>query len=158
MCCKAISFINCSWSHSRLHNLSTNIIWIWNNVPSNFLIHPWNPSRPDNNVSLQVSPFSNISRHWCLQYLHLSHDLFHFYHWFQGEVLIALLVHLAVHPNHGIVRLFVHPSHLQLIEVIVLLILMGEAQVHNDIYLQITLDVPMNTAALLTKLSLDQFK
>lgn len=59
-------------------------------------------------------------------YLCLGLDLSHADHWFQREVLIVLLVHLAVHPHHDVVELLVYLGHLQLIQVVVLLILQGE--------------------------------
>lgn len=62
----------------------------------------------------------------CLRYLCLCLDLGHSDHGFQSEVLAVLLVHLAVHPHHGVVQLLVDPGHLQLIQVVVLLILPGE--------------------------------
>lgn len=61
------------------------------------------------------------------QYLSFGLNLCNFDHWVQSEVLTVLLVHFGVHPDHGIVHLLVHPSHLQLIQVTVLLILLGEA-------------------------------
>ncbi len=66
------------------------------------------------------------------QYLYLGLDLANFDHRVQSEVLTILLVHLAVHPDHGIVHLLVHPSHLQLVQVIVLLILSGEEKLNYD--------------------------
>lgn len=65
-------------------------------------------------------------------YLHLGLDLLNLDHWLQSEVLTVLLVHLAVHPDHGIVHLLVHTSHLQLVQVTVLLILLGNAQVSSN--------------------------
>lgn len=58
-------------------------------------------------------------------YLSLGLDLYNFDHRVNVEVLTVLQVHLAVHPDHGIVDQLVHPSHLQLIKVIILLILLG---------------------------------
>lgn len=66
------------------------------------------------------------------QYLCLGLDLSNFDHWVQSEVLTILLVHLAVYPDHGIVHLRVHPSHLQLVQVTVLLILLGEEKLNYD--------------------------
>lgn len=68
------------------------------------------------------------------QYLSLGLNLCNFDHWIQSEVLAILLVHLAVHPHHGVVQLLAHPSHLQLIQVNVLLILLEDEQVNE--YLQ----------------------
>lgn len=53
---------------------------------------------------------SILNAHLCL-----GLDLLNSDHWVHGEVLIVLLVHLAVHPHHGIIYLLVHPGHLQLI-------------------------------------------
>lgn len=61
------------------------------------------------------------------RYLSLGLDLSNFDHRFHSEVLTVLLVHLAVHPDHGIVHLLARPSDLQLIQVTVLLILFGRS-------------------------------
>lgn len=58
----------------------------------------------------------------------LCMDLLNFDYWIPSEVLTILLVHLAVHPDHGIRHLLVYLIHLLLIQVVVLLILSGEAQ------------------------------
>lgn len=63
-------------------------------------------------------------------YLSLGLDFCNFDHWVHGEVLIVLLVHLAVHPDHGIVYLLVHPGHLQLIQMIIELVLLGHTKVN----------------------------
>lgn len=58
----------------------------------------------------------------------LGTDLLNFDNWIPSEVLTILLVHLAVHPDHGILHLLVYSIHLLLIQVVVLLILLGEVQ------------------------------
>lgn len=62
------------------------------------------------------------------QYLSLGLDFPNLDNWIQSEVLTILLVYLAVQPDHGVVHLLLHLRHLQLIKVIVLLILLREAQ------------------------------
>lgn len=60
------------------------------------------------------------------QYLSLGLDFLNLDNWIQSEVLTILLVHLAVQPDHGVVHLLLHLSHLLLIKVTVLLILLRE--------------------------------
>lgn len=45
-------------------------------------------------------------------YLSLGLDLLNLDHRVQGEILTILLVHLVVHPGHGIIHLLLHPCHL----------------------------------------------
>lgn len=72
----------------------------------------------------------------CLQYLGLGLDLLNFDHRFQSEVLTILLIHLAVHPDHGLVHLFFHPRHLQLIQMNVMLILSAiKIKINNNNHL-----------------------
>lgn len=62
------------------------------------------------------------------RYLSLGLDLLNLDHRVQGEILTILLVHLVVHPGHGVIHLLLHLRYLQFIQVIVLLILVGETQ------------------------------
>ena len=70
------------------------------------------------------------SRHaepYAAAYLGFGLDLADSDHGPLGRILLALLVHLATHPGHGVAHLLLHPRHLQLVQVLVLLIL-GETR------------------------------